>query len=117
MIEQDLILTPYELSILKSSEWIEGKWYYNPYEAMRTQLAKIKEAGWLNSGEFGTPKARHEWAIANGYVQLVENETLPRNPHLGLPVFYALWKEAQQDMLTIRAGVSFRKVKLEAEPS
>jgi len=42
--EQELLLTPYELSQLKGNEWVNGRWYYDPYEIMRAQIVKVKEA-------------------------------------------------------------------------
>ena len=36
------LLTPEELSKLPSNEWINGRWYYNPYEITKAQLAKDK---------------------------------------------------------------------------
>ena len=37
-------LTPKELSELKGNEWINGRWYYDPYEIMRILLAKVQKA-------------------------------------------------------------------------
>ena len=47
MEEQELLLLPCELNALKGNEWISGRWYYDPYEIMRAQIAKIKEAGYV----------------------------------------------------------------------
>lgn len=57
------------------------------YEKAILFLALVNEAGWIDPatlitlGEFGTPQADkvlHEWAIANGYVPVAHNQTLPR---------------------------------------
>ena len=37
-------LTPEELSKLKGTEWIDGRWYYDPYEIMRAMQAKAQLA-------------------------------------------------------------------------
>ena len=37
MEEKDRLLTPVELSALSDNEWINGRWYYNPYQIARAQ--------------------------------------------------------------------------------
>ena len=41
MTNDNLLLSPFELSNLPSNEWIDGRWYYDPYEIMRALLAKV----------------------------------------------------------------------------
>lgn len=41
MTDEELLLSPKELSELKDNELIDGRWYYNPYEIMRKTLAKV----------------------------------------------------------------------------
>lgn len=43
-----------------------------------------------------------------GYVKLDADQSLPRNPNLGIPAYYQEYKEAQQDMF--KQG--WRKVEL-----
>ncbi len=38
-------LTPEKLSQLKSNEWVDGRWYYNPYEIIDSQRqSDLKQA-------------------------------------------------------------------------
>ena len=87
-------------------------------------LALIKKAGWIDPatvvmpGEFGTPKAAemlHEWATANGYVQLAEDQSLPEIPS------FAYDKVEDRELLQ-RGAINYskmftgwRKVKLEVK--
>jgi hypothetical protein len=58
------LLTPEELSQLKNNKWLSGRWFYDPYELMQTQLNKVLK--WLDepcaehpitrSDEDGCPK-------------------------------------------------------------
>ena len=92
-------------------------------------LALIVEAGWLlidpatpkipydvelgedqilivMPGEFGTPKAAeilHEWATANGYVKLAEDQTLPEIPS------FAYDNEENRELLQ-RGAINYSKM-------
>ncbi len=62
MITKDeLLLTHFELSQLPS-EFIDGRWYYNPYEIMRKQLEKV-----------------NRWLEEQGAVVEIRNPNWPKN--------------------------------------
>lgn len=76
--EQELMLTPLELSELEGNEWLSGRWYYDPYKIMEAQLAKIKKAGYVSPEEMDILSIKgtiQSFLLANHYVQLAEDQS------------------------------------------
>lgn len=40
-----ILLMPEELSVLSHNEWVDGRWYYDPYQISKAQLKKVVEWG------------------------------------------------------------------------